>query len=127
MSIHRVRLFHSTAGASGFHNWLSVWLTNMTPWEADEVTNEVPVTWNAGVGNEGTEAFHAELAFEWTQDRDIILDNLNQQMAAWCDWNRLFWHECSHDESQPQPCEWNEKRENGTVPADIPDWDVTPL
>jgi len=126
MTAHRVRLFYSTTGASGFHDWLSVWLTNMGPWASDEVTNEVPQnTVTAGVDGTGTEYYRVELAFDWTEGKAIILDNLDGYAASYCDWHRIGYHVCTHDDADTQPCSWETTRESGTPPQDIPTLGVT--
>jgi len=114
MTIHRVRLFHSTAGASGFHGWLDSWLTNMVPWANPEVENTLP-TEREPIGG-GTNYYLTELAFEWSEDRAHILDNLDQYATSYCDWHRIGYHECSHDDDGV-PCSWDEQRENGAIPG----------
>lgn len=115
--IHRVRLFHSTTGASSFHNWLETWLTNMQPWADPEVENTLPTEREPALAD--GPYYQTELAFEWTEDRAIILDNLDQYAAAYCDWHRIGYHECTHD-GTGGPCSWDERRQNGPVPSYIP-------
>lgn len=115
--IHRARLFHSTAGAQDFHGWLETWLTNMEPWADPEVENELPSQRDQLEGD--GEWYQTELAFEWTEDRAHILDNLDQYAQSYCDWHRIGYHECTHD-GEGGPCSWNERRQNGTVPDYIP-------
>jgi len=118
MTVHRVRLIHSTAGASSYHGWLDQWLTNMAPWTDPEVTNELP-TLREQVDGDG-EYYQTELAFEWSEDKATILDQLDQYAVAYCDWHRIGYHVCTHDEEEPQPCSWDEQRESGQVPDYIP-------
>lgn len=118
MTIHRARLFYSTTGADSYHSWLSTWLVNMSPWESVEVTNEAPADTFTPVG--GDDCYRVEFGFEWSEDRAIILDNLDQYAASYCDWHRIGYHECTHDDNGGA-CSWDEQRENGTVPDYIPD------
>ena len=118
MTIHRVRLYHSTTGASSYHGWLDQWLLNMSPWEDPEVTNELP-TLREHLET-GAEYYQTEIAFEWSEDRAIILDNLDQYAASYCDWHRIGYHVCTHDDNGG-PCSWDEQRQNGSVPNYIPD------
>lgn len=76
MTIHRVRLFHSLKGAGSFHGWLDTWLTNMDPWTDDEVTNKLPEERTLQDG--GNSFYRGELAFEWSEDKAHILDNIDQ-------------------------------------------------
>lgn len=93
----------------------------MQPWTDSEVTNEVPSsTTTTALDGSGTEHYRVELAFEWSEDKSIILDQLDQYAAAYCDWHRLGYHVCDHDESDRSGCSWDEIRENGTVPSNIP-------
>lgn len=118
MTIHRVRLFHSTTGSGSYHGWLGTWLTNMQPWADPEVSNELP-TERDPIDGGGT-YYQTELAFEWSEDRSIILDQLDQYADAYCEWHRIGYHECSHDDEGGGPCSWDERRENGPVPSHIP-------
>lgn len=117
--IHRTRLYYSTTGAASFHAWLSQWLINMSPWAAPEVTNEVPESPTTPIDG-GDDYYVVELAFEWAEDRAHILDNLSQYAAAYCEWHRIGYHECTHD-GTGGPCSWAEQRESGTVPEYIED------
>jgi len=119
MTIHRTRPFYSVNGATSFNGWLGVWVTNMTPWTSEEVTNEVPDGPTETVDGDN-QYYQVELAFEWTEDKAIILDQLDEFLASYCDWHRFGYHVCTHDEENRQPCSWDEKRENGTVPDYIP-------
>lgn len=116
MAIHRTRLFHSTTGADSYHGWLSTWLTNMEPWTDSEVTNQLPTLRQPLDG--GEDYYHTELAFEWSEDRAIILDQLDQYAASYCSWHRIGYHECTHD-GNGGPCSWDDQRESGTVPTHI--------
>lgn len=122
MTAHRIRLIHSTTGASAYHDWLDTWLTNMSPWDYPEVDNDLP-TLRETV--DGDEYYQTELAFDWSEDRATILDQLDQYAASYCKWHRIGYHECDHDEDDPQPCSWDEVVEHGDVPDDIPTFDTS--
>lgn len=117
MSVHQVRLFHSEAGAGGFHDWLETWLTNMTPRSADEVTNEPPTLTTPIDG--GAPYYSGDLAFAWSEDKNIIMDQLTGYLDAYCEWWRLGYHVCSHDEENPTPCAWEDGDEGGAVPNHV--------
>lgn len=91
----------------------------MEPWADNEVTNESPTLREHEFG--GGEWYQTELAFEWTEDKTHILDNLHLYAQSYCEWHRIGYHVCSHDEDEPEPCSWDEQRESGTVPEYIPD------
>jgi len=123
MSVHRVRLCYSVAGAESFHGWLGTWLTNMSPWDADEVTNGVPTETTTALASDA-EWYQVELAFDWAEDKAIIVDQLDGYLGSYCDWHRLGYHVCTHDEDNPSPCSWdtdsNLPRESGAVPDRVP-------
>lgn len=114
MVAHRVNIFHSVGGSSDFHAWLEQWLTNMEPWSYEGVDNDIPTkTEDEGTGDE---YYSGTLAFDWDEDKAHILDNLDGYAEAYCDWHRILYHVCDHDENPPTPCSWEDVRENGDVP-----------
>ena len=118
MAAHRVVLFHSPTGSTDFHNWLDTWLTNMTPWSYPGVQNELPLL-NQPNGDD-PEYYAGELAFDWNaESKSIIVDNLEGYLSSYCDWYRLGYHICTHDEDDAD-CTWDDVRDGGTVPASIP-------
>lgn len=118
MTAHRLRLYHSTAGAESYHAWLDQWLTNMQLWDAPEVTNSAPTLREPL--NADTKYYGGDLAFAWSEDEAIILDQLSQYADAYCDWYRIGYHFCDHDEDNPTPCAWEQTIESGTVPDGVP-------
>jgi hypothetical protein len=123
MTVHRVRLVHSVTGADSYHGWLDQWLTNMQAWDAPEVTNDVPTLREPIDGSDSY--YQGELAFAWSEDKAIILDNIHQYAQSYCDWHRIAYHVCTHDETDPQPCSWDDVRENGVVPSHVPTFEVS--
>jgi hypothetical protein len=115
MVIHRVRVRYSEAGASSFNTWLDTWLTNMSPWSERE--NTVPLLRDASSVN--TAYYGGDLTFSWSEDAAIIKDQLSGYMSAYCDWSILGYHVCTHDESTPQPCGWDDVVRDGAVPAEV--------
>lgn len=117
MTAHRIRLFHSISEADSYHDWLETWLTNMSPWDYPDVDNTVP---ELQTDMDGNEYYATELAFDWSHDKAILLDNLSGYADSYCSWNRIGYHVCDHDEDSPTACSWEEIRENGTVPNYVP-------
>lgn len=109
MSIHRVRLRYSETGAQSFNGWLETWLVNMQPWA--ERPNEVPA-----LREEPSAHYGGDLTFAWSEDKSIILDQLDGYLSAYCDWYRIWYHICDHDESERGNCSWDAQREGGQVP-----------
>jgi hypothetical protein len=115
MSVHRVRLVYSEGGGESFNGWLETWLTNMAPWSERE--NTVPARRDAELVD--TPHYRGNLTFQWTEDKSIIMDQLWGYLTAYCDWALLGYHVCTHDEDNPQPCEWGTVKTNGSVPGGV--------
>ena len=60
--------------------------------------------------------------FEITTDANTLLADFEVALQSEVSWYRLKYHMCSHDESNPGGCSWDESmtRDYGTVPAGIP-------
>lgn len=123
MTVHRVRLYHSTTGASSYHDWLSQWLNNVDAALQSEVDNEPPIL-REQTGSERDDYYMGDLAFHWNEGKAHILDNLDLYAASFCDWHRILYESCTHDEGdERESCSRDEKRENGTIPDYIEDLD----
>jgi len=114
MVVHRARLVYPESTGQGFHDWLSVWLTNMEPWAARE--NTVPDLIEPSPNSPAEPHYRGDLTFEWQEDKAIIVDNLDQYLASYASWHLLGYHDCDHDE-QPDGCSWGQIREGGTPPS----------
>ena len=109
MSIHRVRLRYSEAGAQSFNGWLSTWLVNMQPWA--ERPNDVP-----SQRERPGPHYRGDLTFAWTEEKSIILDQIEGYLSSYCDWYRIGYHVCDHDEADRGDCVWDMQRDGGAVP-----------
>jgi hypothetical protein len=118
MKVHRVRLYHSTAGSQSYHNWLDQWLLNVDAALQSEVDNEPPTLRKQIDG--GGEWYQGDLAFDWDGGKANILDNIEQYADSYCDWFQIEYHECSHDETDATACSVQEIRKNGTIPNYVP-------
>lgn len=130
MAIHAVDLACSKdSGASfvgGANSYASVWLTNFIAWEPDgDLTqdNEPPELTNTALDGSGLDYYRGGIwRFEWSEDKSILLDNLEGQADAWCPWYRIRWHECDHDQDDRPRCQWDdsETQTGGAVPSEVP-------
>lgn len=124
MSIHAVDLVCAADTDNVFvapNGFVDVWLTNHVAWEPDgDLTQDnarptldtepgVPDHYRGGIWR-----------FEWTEDRSILLDNLEGHASSYCPWYRIRWHECDHDGAWDE-CSWDESatRTGGTVPEGL--------
>jgi len=119
MTVHRFRVIHSTTGAESYHNWLHQWLLNVDAALQSSVSNESPKLVDAFDGS-GT-WYQGDLAFDWAEGKANIFDNIELYADSYCDWHRIGYHECSHDETEITSCSWQEVRESGTIPSYVPD------
>lgn len=126
MSVHMVRVFFEPPKGTpemAVNNWVS----NYNEWTEDPVAHSLTET-TAGVDGMETAYFRGDWRF-WDQGEtptDMLRD-LSERLRSFQGglWHRLAYHVCTHDEDRPQPCSWDEKVESGTIPSDIPDFEVT--
>lgn len=138
MSIHAVDLACAADSdptfVGGTNSYVSVWLTNLTAWEPDDdrtQDNDPPTLTNTEpLGDTGTDYWRGgPWRFAWSEDRAILLDNLQGQADAYCPWYHIRWHECFHDgysdDGNAANCSWDPDRDDtdvrtkGTIPEGI--------
>jgi len=116
MALHRVKLQYDAGTDVAFETWLEQWLADMPLW--DGTANDVPDAHS----HEGVpEHYRGEFVFEWSAERALILDSLEQNLSASADWYRIKYHVCDHDEADRGGCRWDpsETRTGGTVPDGV--------
>lgn len=115
----------SAAFVGAQNSYVSVWLTNMVAWEPDgdlTQSNDPPrhVDSSEPISPYSVDHYRGGVwRFAWSEDKSILLDNLEGQAAAYCDWYRIRWHECDHDADDRQGCQWDEIRSGGTIPEGV--------
>ena len=118
MTVHRFRLYHSTGGSEQYHNWLGQYTLNLNAALGDEVEKEVPTLTQSR--DNDLEWYQGDYAFAWDEGKAQIYQSMDLYAESYCNWHRIGYHECSHDEDDPTPCSWDEVRESGTIPSAIP-------
>lgn len=119
MVVHRFRIFHSTAGASSFQDWFGQFTLNVNAALDEELTRE-KTTLREPIDDTDESYYAGDFAFAWDEGKANLYQNFDQYAASYCDWHRIAYHECSHDEADGGPCSWDEVRENGTIPDAVP-------
>lgn len=108
----------------GTNSYVSVWLTNYIAWEPDgnlTQSNDPPSVVNTELDGSSLDYYRGGVwRFDWSESKAQLLDNLEGQANAYCDWYRIRWHECDHDEDDDRGCSWDEVRSDGPVPGGIP-------
>jgi len=115
MVVHRFRLYHSTAGSDALHNWLGQFTQNINAALGNEVTKEVPTLRET---LDGQQYYGGDYAFEWAKGKAHFWGNVTVYARDYCDWYRMGYHECDHDETNVNgsSCSWEDSAENGPVP-----------
>lgn len=104
-------------------SYIPTWLTTHTAWA--DADNQPPQPANTELNGVGTEYYSADWRFAWSASKSVLLSNLTAYTASYAPWHRIGYHVCDHDSDTPVGCAWNDKDENGDIPADIPDFEVT--
>lgn len=122
------RVYFEENPESWLWDWLEDWLDDWNDW-ADENhgPNELPMLKESFDGNQ-VPYYSGTWWFSWGHDRAAIYDPLiepegsNQvgTLEDACEWARVGYHDCSHP-GEGSPCEWDEQRDHGIVPASIED------
>jgi hypothetical protein len=125
MAVHMVRLFIEPPKGDA-ETAVNEWVTNHNEWTNDPVEHSLVET-NAEIDGSGTTYVRGDYRFIQDSTVTDLLDSLesNLQSIQGGLWYRVGYHNCTHDEDNPQPCSWDDKRENGTIPSDIPTIEVT--
>lgn len=122
MTVHMVRLMVEPPKGDA-ESAVDNWVQNHNEWTDDPVAHSLAETDN---GDNTTTHISGDYRFIQEETPAELLDDLESRLQSLQGglWYRVGYHQCTHDEGDPDPCEWDEKRENGTVPSDIPAIDV---
>jgi hypothetical protein len=119
MTVHRFRIYHSTAGASSFQDWFGQFTLNVNAALDEELTRE-ETTLRDPIDDTADSYYSGDFAFAWDEGKENLFQNFDLYAADYCAWHRIGYHECTHD-GTGGPCSWDEQRESGPVPAYIED------
>lgn len=126
MVVHMIRLLtESPAGLTveEVNAEVQMWVDSHAEWFADSVSHEVIEVRVGDISDDllGTVYLRGDFRFEWdAQTATELLDSLEAQLMGSVAWWRIGYHSCHHDESNPQGCAWDQEREFGIIPLDIP-------
>lgn len=97
------------------------WVQNHTEWTDDPVSHTLTET-NTEIDGSGTAYLRGDYHFIQNEPTDDLLSDLEARLSGFQGglWYRLAYHECDHDEEQSTPCAWEQTRESGDIPPDIP-------
>ena len=121
MAVHCVRVFIEANQGQAPLDAIDLWKQNFNEWEDDPV-NHAMTDANTAVDGSGTDYVRGDYRYIQDSTAADILDDLETRLVgAGTFWYRIGYHDCDHDEDSSTSCGWEEDRENGTIPADIPD------
>jgi hypothetical protein len=102
-------------------NAVDNWVQNHNEWTDDPKDHSLVET-NTKLDGSGTTYLCGDYRFVQDGPADALLDDLADRLQSFQGglWYRIGYHECDHDENNPTGCAWEQTRENGDVPADIP-------
>lgn len=122
MTVHMVRLFLEPPRGEA-DSAVDNWVQNHNEWTDDPVDHSLIET----TDEDGNTMVVGDYRFVQDSTVTELLDTLEDRLSSLQGglWYRIGYHACTHDEDDPQPCSWDEKRENGTVPDFVPSIEVS--
>jgi len=125
MTVHMVRLYVEPPRGEA-DEAVNNWVENHTQWGDDPVSHELRET-TTGLDGNGTTYVRGDYRFIQNETADELLDGLEDRLQSFQGglWYRIGHHACDHDEDETTPCSWENTREWGDVPEDIPEFDTS--
>ena len=119
MTVHMVRLMVEPPKGES-EEAVNNWVENHNQWDDDPVSHDLTET--TADDGDGTTYARGDYRFIQEETAGELLDDLERRLQDFEDglWYRLTYHACKHDEDGPEPCSWDDTRESGGVPEDIP-------
>jgi len=127
MTVHMVRVFVEPPKGDA-EQAINNWVENYTEWTDDSVEHSLTET-DTKTDGSGTVYLNGDWRFiQEGEDPTNILDDLSKRLQSFQGglWHRLGYHVCYHggEGKTGGACSWDEKQEFGTIPSDIPDFEV---
>lgn len=128
MTIHMIRVYigpNSKMSLTQAKDAWQKWVTNHSEWTNDNTKHSLNKS-NTRPDGSGTMYWHGSCRFKLTDAKSNLIQKCEDKFVDKCDWYRLGYHKCDHDESQKGGCSWDDEREwtatNQTIPSDIPNF-----
>lgn len=101
------------------------WVSSNAEWTEDSVDHTLTERNTALDGSGAT--YHAiDVRFLDSDAKSNLQQKCEDKLVNKCDWYRLGYHNCDHDESDRQGCSWDDEREwtakDQTIPSAIPNF-----
>jgi len=122
MAIHMFRLFIEPPKGDA-ESAVNNWVENHTEWGDDPVEHTLREV--AESGDEDTAYISLDYRFVQEKTASDLLDDLESRLQSIQGglWYRVGYHECCHDDENDRSCTWENTREGGDVPANIPQFE----
>jgi hypothetical protein len=118
--IHRVRLHYSTTGSQTFHDWLTQWQSHKPTDTADSVVNDIPESPVSVQPDTDDDYYAVSLSYEFSMSVETVFREPYQALSDYCEWHRVGYHACTHDQDSPDECRIDRVLADGPVPAYVP-------
>lgn len=106
---------------------LDTWVGNHSEWVEDSVEHAVSET-NTQLDGSGTAYWLGSYRFGYSDAKDNLVQKCEDKIVNKCDWYRLGYHICDHDENDRGGCSWDDEREwtakDVTIPSGVPTFEV---
>lgn len=126
MTVHMFRIVAekpSDVDETQANQLVDQWLQTHTPWAEDPTPHRIDLV-DDPLSNAPVH-FSGDVRFERDIDMVTIREQITTDIAGIASWHRIAYHKCTHDEDSASPCSWDDVTEDGTVPSDVPDFEVT--
>lgn len=101
---------------------LDAWVGNHSEWVEDSVAHHVTETQLP----DGTTYWHGSYRFEYSDAKTNLLTKCEDKLVNKCDWYRLGYHNCDHDEAARGGCSWDDECEwtakDQSIPSGVPNF-----
>jgi len=126
MAVHMVRmLMEAVLSAEDVQAIVDEWINNHNEWTEDPVEHSLSEV-NTEEDGSGVDYLRGDFRFIQEESLTALLDDLvstyDSSPASF--WYRVVYHECDHDKDNPTNCRWDEKRESGVIPTEVPDFEI---
>lgn len=129
MAVHMFRVYvgRGPMSVADLETRVDDWINSNAEWEDDTAAHGLSER-NTRLDGTGATYYGADVRFLLDDAKDNLLQKFTDKLVNKVDWYRVGYHECSHDESDPTGCDWQDSEEwaaqGASIPAAVPDFEV---
>lgn len=98
------------------------WMSKQSEWVSDPTEHSMDGYTHPDLGTSWWVGNY-RLTFD-SEPKDNLFQKLEDKLGNKPDWYRVGYHVCTHDESSPTSCDWDEVRDwadkDSTIPSEVP-------